>query len=231
MPNWCSNSLTVSGPAADVAAFIEKAKGPTHRYIGPFNPDWSKKESAFDWGGFTPLMMEVLMDNPDTFVGGQVETLSFHSLYPVPKEVLLAPYDGNRLKEAAQKYPEWFNRFPNLIAGYDWENSNWGTKWGPSDTYVSSEYSESEGKATVSYSFESAWSPPLDFFHKIAQDWPTLTFDLDYSEPGMCFAGQTIWENGGVVFEDEREYEDESEEEEEYMSEEEEDDGICEGGG
>lgn len=214
MPNWCSNTLIVRGASADVAAFVEKAKGPTHRYIGPFNRDWTNKEAdTFDWGGFTPLMMEVLMDNPDTFIGGQEEHLSFHALYPVPKEILLSPYDGNRLKEATQKYPEWFNRFPNLIAGYDWENRHWGTKWGASGVILNGVQEVGNGESEACYEFDTAWSPPTDFVHKIAGDFPALTFELTYSEEGMGFAGEVTWSDGECVSTDEYDiYEEEDEE-------------------
>jgi len=229
MPNWCSNSVSVSGPKEDVARFVAAAKGPAQSYLGPFNRNWSDKEE-FDWGGFTPLMMEVLLNNPDTFKGGKEEVLSFHALYPVPKEVLLAPYDPNGLKKAAEQYPEWFSRFPNLIAGYDWENKNWGCKWGASDTYVSDDYRENGEDATICYSFDSAWSPPVMFIETISPLWPTLTFDMEYSEPGMCFAGQIVYLNGEVIHEEEREIEEDYEEEVEENMGVEEDEGICEGG-
>lgn len=33
MPNWCSNRLTVTGPRADVKAFIEAARTPVSAII------------------------------------------------------------------------------------------------------------------------------------------------------------------------------------------------------
>ena len=212
MPNWCCNSVSISGPKEDVARFVAAAKGPSQAYVGPFNHNWRDKEE-FDWGGFTPLMMEVLYNNPDTFKGGKEEALSFHALCPVPKEVLLAPYDPNSLEKAKKEYPEWFSRFPDLVAGYDWEHKNWGCKWGANETYVSDEYREDGEIATICYSFDTAWAPPANLFDKVACDWPTLNFDLDFSEPGMCFAGQMIWEGGSLIHEEEREIENEYEDE------------------
>ena len=39
------------------------------------------------------------------------------------------------------------------------------------------------------YGFDTAWSPPETLIEKVSVDWPTLTFRLEYEEPGMNFAG------------------------------------------
>ena len=45
----------------------------------------------------------------------EVEVLNFHSLVPVPDEVLQAGYEA---------------------AGYDWERENWGCKWGADEPQI-----------------------------------------------------------------------------------------------
>lgn len=42
---------------------------------------------------------------------------------------------------------------------YEWNTSNWGTKWDLSDVNVSGRIPNSE---EVSVSFSSAWSPPIE---------------------------------------------------------------------
>jgi hypothetical protein len=91
--------------------------------------------------------------------------LNFHSLVPIPPDVLSAEYD---------------------LAGYDWEVANWGCKWGACDSELTDEW---EGH--LAYTFDTAWAPPVAFLTKLAPQWPTLIFLLDYEEMGMGFKGIT----------------------------------------
>lgn len=91
--------------------------------------------------------------------------LNFHSLVPVPPEILAAGYND---------------------AGYHWERDNWGCKWGACEASLADEW---EGH--LSYSFETAWAPPIAFLEKLAPQWPTLKFLLDYEEMSMGFKGIT----------------------------------------
>ncbi len=94
---------------------------------------------------------------------GEKNVLNFHSLVPIPPEVLSAGYEQ---------------------AGYKWELRNWGCKWGACSAQVLDEW---EGH--LEYVFDTAWSPPIPFLSKLAPEWPTLTFLLDYEEMGMGFKG------------------------------------------
>ena len=40
-----------------------------------------------------------------------------------------------------------------------------------------------------SVTFDTAWSPPIDWLDNIAIDYPDLSFELEYEEPNMCFGG------------------------------------------
>ena len=91
--------------------------------------------------------------------------LNFHSLVPIPPDVLSAGYDP---------------------AGYGWETANWGCKWGACHSELMDEW---EGH--LEYRFDTAWSPPVAFLTTLAPQWPTLIFLLDYEEMGMGFKGIT----------------------------------------
>jgi len=71
-------------------------------------------------------------------------------------------------------YPSW----------YEWCVDNWSTKWDISE--VDEDYMEksADGK-TVTFSFDTAWSPPLEWYDNISG------FDINayYYEPGMGFCG------------------------------------------
>jgi hypothetical protein len=105
---------------------------------------------------------------------GDPDVINFHSLVPVPEDVLKAGYGS---------------------AGYDWERENWGCKWGPSDPTI---LDEREGY--VEYEFSTAWSPPGQFLQTVAAQWPALLFVLEYEEPGMAYKGLAKFQ--GEIHED-----------------------------
>ena len=76
------------------------------------------------------------------------------------------------------------------------ENINvWGTKWDVDEVTVLCEQDE------LTYVFQTAWSPPLEWLHHVGKLYPHLEFKLSYNEPGYDFRGQLVIENG-IVQED-----------------------------
>jgi hypothetical protein len=73
---------------------------------------------------------------------------------------------------------------------YKWQCNNWGTKWdfGRDEYYDPAKIED--GKVVVS--FNTAWSPPIQFYEKLVE----LDYNLraTYFEPGMSYCG--IWDNG-----------------------------------
>lgn len=133
MPNWCSNQLAVRGPAEDVQRFKERAVG---------HSPWLKPEE----------------------IGGEAAgPLNFHSLVPVPEELVKAGYNE---------------------AAYNWEREHWGCKWGACAVQVIE-----DEKNCVIYAFDTAWVPPIKFIERVARDWPTLSLVLEHGEPGNGFQG------------------------------------------
>lgn len=116
---------------------------------------------------------------------GEPSEFCFHSLHPVPDEVVAKGYEP---------------------AGYEWEVANWGVKWGAHKPAV---VGRSEGG--VSYHFQTAWGPPTEFLDKVAADWPALAFTLEFEESSTT-RGTACWQNGVLAshHEEEVEYEDEA---------------------
>jgi hypothetical protein len=104
----------------------------------------------------------------------EVEVLNFHSLVPVPDEVLQAGYEA---------------------AGYHWERENWGCKWGADEPQILD-----EGGNCIIYEFCTAWSPPIEFLQKVAVQRPALKFILEYEETGVGFKGLAKFQ--GEIHED-----------------------------
>lgn len=80
---------------------------------------------------------------------------------------------------------------------YDWRCENWGTKWEVCEFYgVDRQYltETSEGESTISFAFDSAWSPPTDAYFNFIQENSDCSLRATYHEPGCDFMG--IWDNG-----------------------------------
>lgn len=123
------------------------------------------------------------------------------NLYPTPDELNIGdvPFHANETMKALKEkygYASW----------YDWRIDNWGCKWPENDLFVSSPYEiVGDEHGLISFQFETPWSPPVDAFNKICQDYPTLLFCLYYEEEGMGFCGKNIWCNGELQEEHESE--------------------------
>jgi hypothetical protein len=101
---------------------------------------------------------------------------------PCPKELTetVAQFGTNDHEKANREkygYGSW----------YDFNIANWGTKWD-----VNSDNVAIEDANTVSASFDSAWSPPINAYEKLVE----MGFEIEafYYEPGMGFVGK--WVNG-----------------------------------
>lgn len=84
---------------------------------------------------------------------------------------------------------------------YSWCIENWGTKWGDYETY----YGVNEN-GTHTYSFTSAWSPPVKGFEYISKMFPDITFIHHFSEEGMGFYGLVTYKGGAILMEESCDY-------------------------
>jgi len=73
---------------------------------------------------------------------------------------------------------------------YDWNVSNWGTKWEVHEVYVNDATEED----SITISFDSAWSPPVEAFRHWAEQDGRVTFTLKYYEPGMGYVGEANYD-------------------------------------
>ena len=83
---------------------------------------------------------------------------------------------------------------------YDWRLKNWGTKWdvGGEDAFCERMVTADN---TVVLSFDSAWSPPIEFY-SFLKDEHGFDIRASYFEPGIGFCGDWIdgsdhyWDGG-----------------------------------
>ena len=85
---------------------------------------------------------------------------------------------------------------------YNWNIRNWGTKWDVNDVYGGT--IRDDGK-TISYAFDTAWSPPVEAIDKLAEQYPSAQLTLSYTEENG-WGGTIEWEEGEGVETDSYEY-------------------------
>ena len=125
----------------------------------------------------------------------------FDSLIPMPKElgdtqspVNLADKGKNKKLIAKYGADNW----------YDWKIYNWGTKWGDYELTTSEITKEYKGDEWhINFNYTTAWSPgEEELANAICKQFPKLKAMIQYEEPGMCFAGETLILNGKIVRQD-----------------------------
>ena len=197
MPNWCTNKVEITGPTDDIKRFRRQANGRTQSY-NEFSP-----HSGNAWPIHDDIRLDSLVSTPPEL--GDAVAFSFHSLYPVPEDFRCFPYDDASAVELGELVG-----IERPYGGYRWEGIHWGCKWGACDSEL-----VKEEDTYLHYEFNTPWGPAIDFFDRVSQDWPNLTFDLSYDEPGMGFRGEATWEEGSLVSEHSHEYNWEEEQEDE----------------
>jgi len=92
--------------------------------------------------------------------------------------------EAERAECAEKGIPNW----------YDWNVSNWGTKWDVGLEGLS--FTElADGEAEISGWFDSAWSPPIEALNTFSEANEDCSVECFYLETGMCFVG--CWDSDG----------------------------------
>lgn len=76
---------------------------------------------------------------------------------------------------------------------YSWNTYNWGTKWDVSDPI--NQFMDDD---TFIVSYDTAWSPNINFVEQVSGMFPDLEFRLSFMEPGCNFCGVAHCINGEV---------------------------------
>ena len=136
-------------------------------------------------------------------VSSEDTLFDFSGIIPYPEEWALMDR-AHRQWEVDNRDIPWGERPPRPKdgynqGGYEWCNSNWGTKWNAG----SIDLKRTTRGCTIS--FDTPWSPPSPVIVKASELFPKLTFTLKYWECGMGFKG-TLWAQEGQTQEDESSY-------------------------
>lgn len=113
----------------------------------------------------------------------------FQAIYPCPEELDAegAHSFGGPDKDKQDSIRAQLTEKYGYQNGYAWRVANWGTKWDACDLVWIDD---------TSFCFNTAWSPPVDFYRKMSELYPNASFSFEYSEPGVGFAGGGRYFNG-----------------------------------
>lgn len=76
----------------------------------------------------------------------------------------------------------------------EWACDNWGTKWDIVGGFDDPCFEAFDGGIKVT--FDTAWSPPIEFFEKLTAKMPSLEVDLKYWEGGCQLLGHCVFKEG-----------------------------------
>ena len=73
----------------------------------------------------------------------------------------------------------------------EWQQENWGCKWGACDTML-----QTVSPEKVCYWFNTAWSPPVKFLLTVSKQYPALRFKMICFEELNHYFGDLAIQNG-----------------------------------
>ena len=165
MPNWCENTLHVSGDEQLIKKFKEQVRG---------------EGTALSFASLVPMPKELkgLSSSPKIVSEKEYD----EAVKKAKKEAKKNSMIGLCLPITRKMKKDLMERF-GALHWYDWNIKNWGTKW---DVNASLDCEE---KNDLTYFFATAWSPPEAWLRKVSERFLNLKFVMIYDEPGMGFKG------------------------------------------
>ena len=159
MPIMCENSTKIEGKKEMVLDCL--------RAIGNGDTD---SEMCFDFDKILPMPEEFKeIEQGNRIIDG--EQVKYWKKVD-GKEIAISKSEINRLKK---KY--------GSFGWYDWSINNWGTKWGPSETFART-YNLDENYG-VHIDYDTPWCTAEGILSKLQADWPELNIRTKWREYGV----------------------------------------------
>lgn len=184
MPNHCNNRLTVTGSPEDLEKFVDFACPDDVEEV-------ERTDKPLDYNKLCPMP-----DNPFTQLE-EGEKCYLNDVVRLRMGQMTPLEEYESLKDSED--PEDKRKAEHLLheAWYNWRVNEWRTKWNCYDGRVDLSGIKN---GVVVYDFDSAWSPPTGVIRAAALKFNTLSFTLEYAEPGCDFSG--VFEARGDVYDE-----------------------------
>jgi hypothetical protein len=156
MPNWITNIVELKGNAEQVAAILEFVKS---------------DEREFDFNKIAPIPKELENTQAPTNIisqkkyDEQEERLARREITDNEKRWSIS---RGLTKELSQEFIKKFG----ADNWYDWQCSNWGTKWNASEVFISDNV----------ISFNTAWSAPEPIFVALSEKFPEVELFIQFAD-------------------------------------------------
>jgi hypothetical protein len=178
MPNWVFNNVSISGKEEDLKKFMEKAGKPYMTY----HKGVRYQDAEGNWKYDADKIDEHLKESPISFMN-----------FATPEDI--DAYFG-----ASDYKPEGYDKLSteermavamrfSSDGWYDWNVRNWGTKWDACNPEITS---DDPSSGSISYSFDTAWSPAEGAYRAMVEQHPELSFEFHCEEEqgwGVEFEG------------------------------------------
>jgi hypothetical protein len=156
MPNWITNNLELKGNAEQVAAILEFVKS---------------DEREFDFNKVAPIPKELEGTQAPTNIISQKEYDKQEKKLAkgkLTKEEKKWGISRGLTLELSKEYQKRFG----ADNWYNWQCSNWGTKWNANDVFISDNV----------ISFNTAWSAPVPIFVALSEKFPEVEFFIQFAD-------------------------------------------------
>jgi hypothetical protein len=167
MPNHVTNILTITGEEAEVQKCLAEIKTEIEGNV-----------RFIDFNTFIPIPKELEGTTSPTKILSQEEydkqeaRIAHNELTEIEKQWGVS-------RGITQAMSDEFMEEFDADNWYDWQVSNWGTKWNAYDQI----FNESSNTIT----FDTAWSTPQEAMYHLSTKYPSLTFKVEYADEDLGF--------------------------------------------
>ena len=177
MPNWCENRVEIFHDDEKVIKKIQEE----------LREDWTEEvdgetKTGTTWFSFSKLvpMPKEIRETSEKIFETQEEVDAYKEKYKDHPIIPVYAHTQEQADALQEKY--------GVDNWYDWAIENWGTKWEPNEVDMGMNWEEDN---TLSYAFNTPWSPPIAIYHALIEKYPEIKENISwfYNEPGMQFAG------------------------------------------
>jgi len=206
MPNWASSHITIRGKAHDIIAIKAQLSQP---YDSPWNgePNEITGEPLKNRTVTGDFLLWNIVKPTDLHAYLERDKKQFKALIKANPELQALDVAEKQSKAGMTDKDQMSDIMQTIMVErataqdwYNWNCRNWGTKWDTNDEgsriLAYEACLDDPTCMRIVYEVSSAWSPPVEALHHLAQQYPDVSIHLDSIDEGDCFAMTADWENG-----------------------------------